>query len=346
MSFYSRRGWAPYVTVAERRRKAESVIKKLRKNGAMISPVEIDGRKIAKAFWGKAWCDNLESYRDYENRLERGRSYVCNGLVLDLQIAPREVRAMVSGSELYHVKISIAEIAKTAWKQLCADCAGGIDSLVELLQGRFSQAVMQRICKQDTGLFPHPAEIRFTCDCPDYATMCKHVAAALYGVGARLDESPEMMFTLRGVEAADLLCAIGTALPAAKAQRDQTQSLADAELTALFELEMAGDDPDPAPIFVKPSRTATAPRKRAATQASAAKPAIKTKSETETRVGKPKQAKPATKAQAKPTRVSSKIQPKPVKQDEKAKAAPGKFSKSSAAKIPANAKAARAAPRT
>src|SRR5436190_22350145 len=132
-------GWAPYVPVAARRREAEREIEKLRKKGAVLSPVNIEGRQIARTFWGRAWCNNLESYRDYENRLPRGRTYVRNGSVVDLQIAPQEVTAMVSGSSLYTVKISIKAMPKPQWQSLCRDCAGGIDSLVELLQGRFSK---------------------------------------------------------------------------------------------------------------------------------------------------------------------------------------------------------------
>ena len=158
------------------------------------------GAPLPRTFWGKAWCENLESYRDYENRLPRGRTYVRNGSVVDLQIAPLEVTAMVSGSELYTVKISIKAMPKAQWQSLCRDCAGGIDSLVELLQGRFSKGVMERLCRQDNGLFPKPSEIRFSCSCPDSASMCKHVAAVLYGVGSRLDEQPELLFRLRAVD--------------------------------------------------------------------------------------------------------------------------------------------------
>src|ERR1700731_87242 len=239
-------GWAPYVPVAARRRKAEREMEKLRKKGAVLSPVKIEGRQIARTFWGKAWCDNLESYRDYENRLPRGRTYVRNGSVVDLRIAPREVTAMVSGSKIYKVKVSIGDVAQVRWKTLCADCSGRIDSLVELLQGRFSKGVMERICQQDTGLFPRPSEIRFACSCPDYAAMCKHVAAVLYGVGARLDECPELLFRLRAVEATGLLSNLGNALPATKTQRDEARTLADADLAALFDLDMEEDEP-PAP---------------------------------------------------------------------------------------------------
>src|ERR1039458_4488689 len=194
--------WRPYVSVAERRRKAAREMAKLAKKGHPVSPVVIDGRAIAKTFWGKSWCENLERYSDYCNRLPRGRTYVRNGSVVDLQIAPSEIKARVSGSEIYEVVVNVSAVPKARWNSICADCAGAIDSLVELLQGRFSKGVMERICQQKTGLFPAPAEIHFTCSCPDWASMCKHVAAVLYGIGARLDERPGLLFKLRKVDAA------------------------------------------------------------------------------------------------------------------------------------------------
>jgi uncharacterized Zn finger protein len=253
-------GWAPYVPVAARRRKAEREMEKLRKKGAVLSPVKIEGRQIARTFWGKAWCDNLESYRDYENRLPRGRTYVRNGSVVDLQIAPREVTAIVSGSKIYKVKVSIGNVGPARWKTLCADCSGGIDSLVELLQGRFSKGVMERLCRQDTGLFPRPSEIRFTCSCSDYASMCKHIAAVLYGVGARLDESPELLFRLRAVDETELLSDLGSALPDTRTKRDTAQTLVVDDLAALFGLDME-ESKAPAPSR-SAAATSAGPRKK------------------------------------------------------------------------------------
>ena len=155
-------GWRPYVSVAERRLKAYREMEKRRKKGLPVSPVVIEGRALVKTFWGKAWCENLERYSDYANRLPRGRTYVRNGSVVDLQIAPGSVEALVSGSEIYKVQVKVAPVAKARWKSICADCAGGIDSLVELLQGRFSTGVMERICRQKTGQFPSPKEIQLS----------------------------------------------------------------------------------------------------------------------------------------------------------------------------------------
>lgn len=233
------RGWAPYVPVAERRRRAERALAKRRQAGQAASPVAITGRAIAATFWGKAWCDNIESYRDFESRLPRGRTYVRNGSVLDLRIAPGRVDAVVCGSELYDVMVTVAAAPQARWRSLCADCAGGIDSVVELLQGRFSGSVMARLCRQQGGLFPLPSEIRFACSCPDYADMCKHVAAVLYGVGARLDQQPELLFRLRGVDETELVAEAGTGLKLATRAPAPGRVLRSDDVAALFGLDMA-----------------------------------------------------------------------------------------------------------
>jgi uncharacterized Zn finger protein len=233
-------GWRPYVPVAERRRKAARALEKRRKQGHAVSPVAIEGRTIARTFWGKSWCENLESYSDYENRLPRGRTYVRNGSVVDLQISPGEIHAHVSGSELYEVRLKVAPVPKPKWKSICGDCAGAIDSLVELLQGRLSKGVMERICRQGHGLFPSPHEIKLSCSCPDWAGMCKHVAAVLYGIGARFDHQPELLFRLRAVDEMELIVNAGQAVPLAKRGPAAGKVLEGEDLAAVFGLDMAG----------------------------------------------------------------------------------------------------------
>jgi uncharacterized Zn finger protein len=214
---------------------------KLKKKGHPVAPVILQGRTIASTFWGKAWCDNLEGYSDYDNRLPRGRTYVRNGSVVDLQIARGEVSARVSGSDLYKVKVDIVPVPKPRWKSICRDCAGGIDSLVELLQGRFSKGVMERICRQRSGLFPAPEEIRFSCSCPDWASMCKHVAAVLYGIGSRLDDKPELLFRLRKVDEKDLLAGAATGLPISGKKPAAGKVLDTTDLSGIFGLDLAGE---------------------------------------------------------------------------------------------------------
>jgi uncharacterized Zn finger protein len=244
------RQWRPYVPVARRRaqavRCAASIAKKEKRE---LAPVKPEGRAIAKSFWGQAWCENLESYSDFENRLPRGRSYLRNGSVIDLRIEPGAVKAIVSGSEIYHVKIDIRTLAKAAWKGLKQDCSRTISSLIDLLQGRFDQGVMRRLSRPGDGLFPQPKEIKMQCSCPDWAGMCKHVAATLYGVGTRLDAAPELLFTLRNVDHLELVSqAVAVENLDATLAAEQDGSLAGNDLAALFGIELDhGESKTPSP---------------------------------------------------------------------------------------------------
>ncbi len=235
MSYY---GFRPYVPVAKRRLLAAREMEKLKKQGRAISPVVIEGCTIARNFWGKAWCENLERYSDYANRLPRGRTYVRNGSVVDLQIERGQVRAMVSGSDIYSVKIEIGTVSQACWKAICKDCLGSVGSLVELLQGKLSKNVMERVCRKGDGLFPSPREIKMTCSCPDWAGMCKHVAAVLYGTGARLDIAPDLLFTLRDVDRSELIVNAGADLPMTRTAVATERILAEDDVAALFGIEM------------------------------------------------------------------------------------------------------------
>lgn len=275
MSYY----WKPYVPVAQRRKEAAAKTKRLLAGGADFEPVEVNTRVIAKTFWGKAWCDNLESYSDYENRLPRGRSYVRNGSVIDLKIEPGKVLGQVMGSELYRVEIHIKPLPDTSWQKLVKDCTGSIASLVELLQGQFSQAVMTRLCEPKTGLFPKPQEIQMACSCPDWATLCKHVAAVLYGVGARLDTKPELLFLLRQVDANDLLTAQAAELPTKAKKPSKAKVLEDDALADVFGIEMAMPE-EPAPE--KPKKRTAAVKAKPATTRSKTRATTKTAPATKT----------------------------------------------------------------
>ncbi len=237
-------GWAPYVPVAERRRRAKKKMEALRKKGLDVQPVTIDGRKIAKSFWGEAWCEHLESFSDFENRLPRGRTYVRNGSVCHLAIARGEINAKVSGSEIYDVKVTIKTLPRKKWTALKSRSSGQIGSLLELLEGRLSDRVMEVVTDRKQGLFPLPGEMSFRCSCPDWAVMCKHVAAVLYGVGARLDARPELLFTLRGVNREELIETDAEKAVAAATSRGKSKRLAAAEIGDVFGIQIDADGAD------------------------------------------------------------------------------------------------------
>ena len=278
MNWYG--GFAPYVSVAERKKQAARKVSALKKKGITTRPILIEGRTIAKTFWGKAWCTHLESYSDYENRLPRGRTYVRNGSVIDLQVDRGTIKALVNGSSIYQITIAISAIAANKWKNIAKECAGKIDSLIELLQGKFSKGVMEIITHHQNGLFPHPKEIKLNCSCPDWADMCKHVAAVLYGIGARLDEYPEELFLLRQVDHAELI-ANASQSSLVKTAKNKAPALSDNELSTLFgiDIEASPQAADKNNSAVK--KTSTAKKKlsgdkpaKAATKTKA-KPAVK-----------------------------------------------------------------------
>jgi uncharacterized Zn finger protein len=213
---------------------------KLRKQGKQIEPVEIAGRTIASSFWGKGWCKHVESFGDYSNRLPRGRTYVRNGSVCHLGIRAGQVEAIVSGSSLYQVKVEIKALKPSRWKALKKRCTGRIGSLIELLQGRLSDEIMAAVTDRNDGLFPLPGEIRFSCDCPDWAGMCKHIAAVICGIGARLDSRPELLFLLRGVDHEELISAgaDGAAITRTRSPRSRRRTLDGDALTDVFGVEL------------------------------------------------------------------------------------------------------------
>jgi uncharacterized Zn finger protein len=243
-------------------------VSRLEKKGRKTCPVCPTGRKIATTFWGESWCDNLESYSDYENRLPRGRTYLRNGSVVDLQIEPGKITALVSGSELYKVQIKMKPAEAKAWKNVKSRCAGGIGSLVELLQGKLSSSVMEVVTSPEGGLFPKPREIEMSCSCPDWAGMCKHVAAVLYGVGTRLDEQPDLLFKLRQVDHMELIAEAGSGLGAADTGTAGEATIAAADLADVFGIEI--DAPQP-PVQVTTKAPAAKPSSRKTRPAAAVK---------------------------------------------------------------------------
>jgi uncharacterized Zn finger protein len=244
MSFWSR--FPIYVSKAEKKASAEKKLNQLKKKRQDLRPVIIEGSAIARTWWGKAWNKNLERYADYSNRIGRGRSYVRCGAVLDLQINAGEIKALVHGSRAkpYSINIKIKKLNRNTWQQVTSGCAGLLETLEELLAGKFPKGLEEVFMQRDAGLFPSPKEIDFDCSCPDWASMCKHVAAALYGIGARLDEDPSLFFTLRGVNTGDLISRTVSSKAESllkKASKKSSRIIEDSDLSAVFGIDLAGE---------------------------------------------------------------------------------------------------------
>ena len=277
-------GFPPYVSVAARRAKAMRQAEKLKKKLGNLEPVAVAGRTLAKSWWGKSWNQNLERYSDYANRLPRGRSYLSNGMVLDLRIDKEMIKGIVAGtaSTPYQITIRIQAISGPAWKRLVEKALGKIETLQTLLEGKFPEDLKELFFAKGAGLFPAPNEIKLDCSCPDWASMCKHVAAVLYGVGARLDTSPELFFTLRGVNMDDLIGQVArketekllSRQPGISGRIIQSSDNRLSDISALFGVPLTADAPVAA--SVEPAKSSKRPRKVSA-KAKSTKPKPKKK---------------------------------------------------------------------
>jgi uncharacterized Zn finger protein len=227
-----------YEEAQERKERLQREIAKRQKRGEKFEalPAPAGQKKLSTTFWGQAWCRNLESYQVYESRLPRGRSYLRQGKVYNLEIEPGKLSAVVAGSELYDTSITIKPLPKEQWQQIVESSAGQVGSMLDLLAGKLGDGLMKVLTDPDGGLFPKPKEIRFNCSCPDHADMCKHVSAVLYGVGVLLDTKPELLFTLRGVDQAELLSNASSA--AITDLSAETGDLAGVDLSAIFGIDL------------------------------------------------------------------------------------------------------------
>lgn len=223
-------------------------IERRRKRGEPFEPTVCETRRgsTSTTFWGQAWCDNLEAYSDMEHRLPRGRTYLRKGHVYDLTIDPGEVFAYVTGASIYEVLIKIAPLDPETWERVKVDCGGQIDSLLDLLGGKIGPSVMTRITDPDNGLFPSPDKILLSCDCPDYADVCKHIAAVIYAIGVNLDHDPTLLFKLRQIDHTELIdqAAEKAGLAAEEAIAPTDNILAPNQLSELFGIEIT--DPESA----------------------------------------------------------------------------------------------------
>lgn len=298
--------YEPRLSAAERRRKAEAAARRLAKKGRVLAPISVTGRQIATTFWGKAWCDHLATYSDYESRLERGRTYARSGSIIDLQVSAGRVSALVQGNALYEVEIKFKRLAARRWQAFGKQAAGRVSNLLDLLQGKLPIEVLNAATRVEGGLFPVPADISFTCSCPDWARMCKHVAAVLYGVGVRLDREPGLFFLLRGVDAEELVAAAASAATRAPRTRraPAAKRLDEDALSDIFGVDIETTQPPPTMRAKTARRKASSPSPAHAIKAESSPGRVSTRKVIEEQSSP---AKRTARAPSKPPRTTVKV---------------------------------------
>ncbi len=269
--------YRPYVPVAQRKRNGIAQAKKKIGKGKQLQPIEISGSKIAKTFWGKSWCDHFETYSDFSNRLPRGRTYAKNGSIAHLEITSGKITAMVCGSNLYQITINIDALSKKAWKHICDRCTTSVHSVIDLMLGKLPDSVIMALTDPKSGLFPSNREIKLSCDCPDGARLCKHLAAVLYGVGNRLDDSPELFFLLRGVDQHDLIGSSLTQTATSLLKTSSSVSIESSDLEDIFGIELVENNAIVATTKAVKKRAKKKKTAKKATKKKAAKKVVKKK---------------------------------------------------------------------
>ncbi len=195
----------PRLRAADLERLADARREQLLAAGESLNPVVSRSRKLATRFWGSAWMRHLAVCESGGLCLAPGRTLLRHGCVLDIRVAPGLVSAKVSAEELYEIELRLAPPDEERVEALATLCAGKIDSLLSLLEGRVDEALLQQLCDPDNGLLPDARDWHISCSCPDWSDPCPHAAAAMYALGVLLDSQPELLFTLRSIDSASLL---------------------------------------------------------------------------------------------------------------------------------------------
>ncbi|MCE2515019.1 MAG: helix-turn-helix domain-containing protein [Acidobacteria bacterium] len=266
--------WYPrYLSIGARRARALPEMLRLRERGVHVQPIETTGQTVARRFWGRRWFDHLDSFAGREDRLALGRALVRRGAVCHLEIRPGVVEAMVAGSALYRVVVRMRTTEPTAWQAVVRACAGRVGSIPDLLRGALPNGAIEAVTDPDRGLLPRREEIDPHCGCADGTALCRHAAAALYGVGLRLDAAPELLFRLRGVDETDLIAAGPAPAGAPPAGAAAGRPPADPVPADLAPADPVPADPVPAdPVPANPASEDSAPPGSAPPDSAAARP--------------------------------------------------------------------------
>ena len=199
--------FSPRLKAADLEKLAATRLAEYLAEGEELHPVVNKTRKLAKNFWGSAWMKQLALCESGGMCLAPGRTLLRHACVLHVDIQPGSISALVSAEEVFEVELKLESLDEERLERLAATCSGHIDSLLSLMQGKVDEAVLLQLCHPENGLLPTPEDWRMHCTCPDWAEPCPHAAAAIYAAGCLIDEKPELLFTLRGIQPEALLSA-------------------------------------------------------------------------------------------------------------------------------------------
>lgn len=211
---------------------------------------------FVKNWWATRWIEAVERVMD-AGRLRRGRSYARAGQVLAVEESAGGVTARVQGSRRtpYKVTIEVKPLSDAQWTAVFSALSERAIFTAELLNGQMPQNIEEAFAAAGVSLFPGRGELTAGCSCPDWASVCKHIAAAQYILAERFDDDPFLLFRLRGRTQEQALAALRAQHGPAD-DEPQPEAETAAPLTALLDdYWRAGGGLAHFPVEIKPPVT-------------------------------------------------------------------------------------------
>ena len=163
--------------------------------------------KFGITWWGNSWMNSLKD-TDFTNRIPRGKSYANTGKVYDIDIDDNSISAKVQGrySDYYDTRISFRTFNESE-KKIILDVINSSDVLLSsLLNHELPVELYDELTCKGIQVFPSSVDdFTSSCNCPDYAYICKHIAAVIHMMVHEVDKDPFEVFKLQGCDLVGML---------------------------------------------------------------------------------------------------------------------------------------------
>lgn len=169
--------------------------------------VVVSNKQFAKTWWGEKWLNALEGVY-LTNRIGRGRTYANTGRVFDINISANAVTAKVKGNyrNHYDVVVEFNEFSEKQKDKILEIVYKNPSVLAALLNHKLPEELYYKLINEGINVFPTShQDMHSSCNCPDHALVCKHIAGLVYMIALEIDKNPFLIFKLQGFDLLEAL---------------------------------------------------------------------------------------------------------------------------------------------
>lgn len=165
--------------------------------------------------WGQRFLQALEQGLE-PKRLARGRQYSASHRVPDWAWTGGHLRfsGKNRGTAYYGMNepirfeghIEISPLPGCLWQAVIPELGNQAGFIARLLLNEIPDSLESHLQARGHSLIPgrYGEDLQATCSCPETESPCRHVAAVLVALAARIDQTPLLLFELRGLNRATL----------------------------------------------------------------------------------------------------------------------------------------------